>query len=85
MSHHFYCKYCGSKAPSVESLTQHVCHRYPTGANKGNHVLYDGNEKTDYKCRFCGHHANSIASLTAQHCVNHPNEKNKGNHDPAVK
>lgn len=84
MSHHVYCKYCGAKSSSEAELVTHICHRYPTGANKGNHALYYGTEKSEYKCRFCGHHANSISNLTAKQCVNHPNGKNKGNHDPAA-
>jgi hypothetical protein len=30
----YYCKYCGTKAPSIASLVAAPCFRHPAGANK---------------------------------------------------
>ncbi len=79
----FYCKYCGSKASSVSSLTGSSCSRHPLGSNKGKHTLYEGSEKSQYTCKYCGNKASSIASLTGSSCSRHPNGSNKGKHEPA--
>ncbi len=42
---HFYCKYCGHKTTSVNSLTASLCQRHPDGPAKGRHALYEGGEK----------------------------------------
>ena len=42
---HFYCKYCGHKTTSVNSLTVSLCQRYPNGTGNGCHALYEGGEK----------------------------------------
>ena len=47
----YYCKYCGTKAPSIASLTASPCFRHPAGANKGKHALYEGAEKPKYVFR----------------------------------
>jgi len=31
------CKYCGTKATSISSLTASYCVRHPKGTNKGHH------------------------------------------------
>lgn len=80
----FYCKYCGTKASSIASLTAINCSRHPLGANKGKHVLYEGSEKSQYACKYCGTKASSISSLTAINCTRHPNGSNKGKHEPAM-
>jgi hypothetical protein len=41
----YYCKYCGTKASSIASLTASICLGHPNGANKGKHALYEGDEK----------------------------------------
>jgi len=79
----FYCKYCGSKASSVASLTGSSCSRHPLGSNKGKHTLFEGSEKSQYTCKYCGSKASSIASLTGSSCSRHPNGSNKGKHEPA--
>ena len=42
---HFYCKYCGHKTTSVNSLTASLCQRHPNGNGKWCHALYEGGEK----------------------------------------
>ena len=42
---HFYCKYCGHKTTSVNSLTVSLCQRHPNGPGKGRHALYEGGEE----------------------------------------
>lgn len=80
----FYCKYCGRKATSVQSLTSSSCLRHPNGPSKGRHALYEGAEKTSYQCKFCGKKSTDIQSLTASKCLRHPNGVAKGNHEPAL-
>jgi hypothetical protein len=80
----FYCEYCGTKAPSVSSLTTGSCRNHPAGSHKGKHKLYEGSEKTQYVCKFCGTKSPSISSLTTSSCRNHPNGSHKGKHSPAL-
>jgi len=80
----YYCKYCGTKAPSIASLTVNTCPRHPSGPNKGKHVLYEGTEKAKYECKHCGSSASSISSLTVNTCPRHPLGANKGKHEPAI-
>ena len=35
---HYYCKYCGHKTTSVNSLTASLCQRHPDGPAKGRHA-----------------------------------------------
>ena len=42
---HYYCKYCGHKTTSVNSLAASLCQRHPNGPGKGRHALYEGGEK----------------------------------------
>lgn len=78
----YYCKYCGSKASSISSLTSGSCPKHPNGWCKGNHEPYQGNEKKNYYCEYCGAKASSISSLTSGSCPKHPNGWCKGNHSP---
>ena len=80
----FYCKFCGHKASNVSNLTSSGCPRHPNGGNRGNHVLYEGPEKSQYYCRYCGHKASSISSLVSSGCSKHPNGPNRGRHEPAL-
>jgi hypothetical protein len=80
----YYCKFCGSKASSVASLTSAFCIRHPSGPHKGRHALYEGGEKSEYTCKNCGTRASSLASLTSGFCLRHPDGTNKGKHQPAV-
>ena len=80
----FYCKYCGTKASSVSSLTSGSCSKHPSGIHKGRHTLYEGSEKTQYTCKYCGTKGSSIASLTTSDCGKHPNGIHKGRHEPAM-
>jgi hypothetical protein len=72
----FYCKHCGTKHPSVASLTNSSCSRSPTKK----HELYEGAEKSQYTCKFCGAKHPSIMSLTASSCSKSPTKK----HSPAL-
>jgi DNA-directed RNA polymerase subunit RPC12/RpoP len=80
----YYCKYCGSKASSVSSLTSASCLRHPNGANKGKHALYEGDEKSQYTCKNCGQKFSSLTGLTGASCLRHPDGANKGKHEPAL-
>lgn len=80
----YYCKHCGYKASSVSSLTSSSCLRHPTGAHKGKHALYEGDEKSKYTCKHCGRDASSLSSLTSGICLRHPDGPNKGKHQPAL-
>lgn len=81
---HVYCRYCGTKASKISSLTASTCYRHPHGAHKHKHAPYEGSEKTRYECKFCGTPASSIASLTASSCYRHPKGAHKGGHEPAM-
>lgn len=84
MSQNYFCKYCGSKASNISTLTNGSCSRHPNGANKGKHTLYQGTEKTQYSCQYCGTKASTISNLTIGTCVRHPLGSNKGHHEPAL-
>lgn len=81
---HFYCKYCGHKTTSVNSLTASLCQRHPNGPAKGRHALYEGGERESYVCKYCGLKSTSIASLTSSKCQRHPNGPAKGRHEPTL-
>jgi len=81
---HYYCKYCGHKTTSVNSLTSSPCQRHPSGPGKGHHALYEGGEKESYVCKYCGLKSTSIASLTSSKCQRHPNGPQNGRHAPAL-
>ena len=80
----FYCENCGTSQSSISSLTASKCSRHPNGSNKGQHVLYQGAEKSQYFCKYCGVKQSSISSLTASKCPRHPDGSNKGHHSPAL-
>jgi DNA-directed RNA polymerase subunit RPC12/RpoP len=80
----YYCKNCGTKNTSLQSLTGSSCVRHPLGANKGKHELYEGGEKPKYQCKYCGTSNSSLSSLTGSSCVRHPSGANKGKHSPAL-
>ena len=80
----YYCKYCGAKAASINTLTGTTCPRHPNGPNKGKHALYQGDEKAKYECQYCGTSASSIVTLTGTPCPRHPSGVNKGRHEPAL-
>ncbi|MCX7910868.1 MAG: hypothetical protein N2505_04730 [Endomicrobia bacterium] len=75
----YYCKYCGTFASTVSSLTSGTCPRNPVKG--GRHVLYEGSEKSQYVCKYCGTKGSSISSLTSGTCPRHPA---KGKHEPAL-
>ncbi len=81
---YFFCKYCGMKFGSVQSLTASLCQRHPNGPGKGRHALYEGTEKQTYTCKYCGRQSNDLRSLTGNKCQRHPNGPAKGNHSPAL-
>lgn len=80
----YYCKYCGQKFSSVNSLTSHSCPRHPNGMFKGKHELYEGSEKSKYTCKYCGQSFSSISSMTSHSCPRHPDGTFKGKHSPAL-
>ena len=80
----YYCKYCGQRYNSINSLTANNCGRHPDGAYKGRHALYEGEEKSQYTCKYCGQRYNSISSMTANNCARHPDGSYKGKHSPAL-
>ena len=80
----YYCKYCGTKASTVSSLTAGFCQRHPDGPCRGKHALYEGAEKSQYTCKYCGVKAPSMSSLTAGLCQRHPDGASKGKHAPAL-
>ncbi len=80
----FYCKYCGTKASTVASLTANACQRHPAGPGRGKHALYEGAEQARYTCKYCGHKETSLSSLTANYCQRHPDGPSKGKHSPAA-
>ena len=81
---HYFCKYCGYKTTSVNSLTASQCQRHPDGPGKGRHALYEGEEKPTYTCKYCGLKSSSIASLTSSKCQRHPEGPQKGRHAHAL-
>lgn len=80
----YYCKHCGHKAASIQTLTANKCLWHPSGAFAGRHVLYEGSEKSEYECKFCGRKAKTIQTLTANKCLRHPEGAFKGPHAPAL-
>lgn len=51
----YYCQYCGKDYKDVFTLTRCKCPGHPDGVFKGNHVLYEAEEKPVYTCKICGH------------------------------
>lgn len=80
----YYCKNCGTKYSSISSMTNNSCTKHPNGTNKGQHELYEGNEKSKYTCEFCGIKYTSISSMTNNRCAKHPNGTNKEQHSPTL-
>jgi DNA-directed RNA polymerase subunit RPC12/RpoP len=80
----YYCKNCGIKFTSIQSLTANHCIRHHLGPNKGNHELYQGSEKSKYQCQYCGNSYSSLIDLTANLCMRHPSGPNRGKHSPAL-
>ncbi|MGL4985988.1 MAG: hypothetical protein ACRC5H_02475 [Treponemataceae bacterium] len=84
MAQNFYCEYCGTKYPSLISLTSGSCNRHPSGIYRGKHKFYEGGEKPEYSCKYCGEKHSSIASLTSASCNRHPAGIYRGKHAPAL-
>ena len=80
----FYCVNCGKDFSSVRSLTMSPCQQHPLGSFKGNHILYEGSEKSTYTCKYCGKQFSTIRNMTWSPCLNHPKGAFKGNHSPAL-
>ena len=72
----FYCKHCGIKHSSVQSLTNNSCSRSPTKR----HELYEGSEKSQYTCKHCGIKHSTLQSLLNNSCSRSPTKK----HVPAL-
>lgn len=80
----YYCEYCGTKRKSESSIVSITCLSHPSGPNRGNHKLYEGEEKSKYACKYCGKDSSSIAKLITGACRKHPEGANKGKHAPAL-
>lgn len=80
----FFCANCGKEYASVGSLIMAPCQMHPLGSCKGNHILYEGSEKSQYTCKYCGKKYSSIRSMSWTPCQFHPKGKYKGNHSPAL-
>lgn len=68
----YYCKWCGSSASSVSSLTSGSCSKNPVGRK---HEPYEGEEKKFYFCKYCGTRGSSISSLTSGSCSKSPTKR----------
>ncbi len=75
----YYCKYCGTSADSIRTLTSVSCTRNPVKG--GRHETYEGSEKKQYVCKYCGLSASAISTLTSTKCSRNPK---KGHHEPAL-
>lgn len=84
MSHKYFCRFCGTNASSIASLTNGKCMRHPEGSFSGRHELYEDAEKSTYHCKYCGTSARTIAALTTGRCIKHPDGSAKGHHQPAL-
>ena len=81
---YYYCKHCGQRFTSVQTMTAMNCPRHPAGAYRGRHTLYEGSEKSRYTCKFCGQSFTSLQIMTAMKCYRHPAGAYKGKHEPAL-
>jgi len=72
----FFCMYCGSTYSSISTMTSFSCRKSPTG----NHVPYEGSEKSKYICKYCGSSYSSISTMTSFSCKKSPT----GNHVPMI-
>ena len=80
----FYCVNCGKDFASVRDMIMSPCQKHPLGSFKGNHILYEGSEKSQYTCKYCGKKFSSIRNMTWSPCQYHPKGAFKGNHSPAL-
>jgi DNA-directed RNA polymerase subunit RPC12/RpoP len=76
MAENYYCKWCGTKFPSVFTLTNASCPKSPSKK----HELYEGGEKSQYVCKCCGTKFPSIFALTSASCSKSPSKR----HEPAL-
>ena len=76
----YYCEYCGHKFPTARMLAMVSCLRHPNGSHRGNHKLYEGNEKPEYTCKYCGRKFKSMLQMCSAPCFFHPDGANKGTH-----
>ncbi len=72
----YYCKICGHRESSVDSLIRGYCQNSRTGK----HILYEGGEKSEYTCKICGHRERSLDSLVYGYCQH----SRTGKHQPAL-
>ena len=77
----YYCQYCGKDYKDVFTLTRCKCPGHPDGVFKGNHVLYEAEEKPVYTCKICGHKEKTIKALVMKKCPRSPMGTFKGNHE----
>ena len=73
----YVCKYCGTEADSISSLTRWRgdCSYSPTGK----HQPFEGSTDGGVVCKYCGTKADSISSLTCWRgdCSNSPTGKHQ--------
>lgn len=77
----YYCQYCGKDYKDVFTLTRCKCPRHPDGVFKGNHALYEAEEKPVYTCKLCGHKEKTIKALVMKKCPRSTLGTFKGNHE----
>ena len=77
----YYCQYCGKDFKDITSLTRSKCPYHPDGILKGNHILYEAEEKSIYTCKNCGHKEKTIKSLVIKKCPGSPKGIFKGDHE----
>ena len=64
-----YCRYCGTAAFSVESLSKETCPRHPNGPYAGFHVAFPPEKRGGYVCGLCGKANKSLVSLLEGYCL----------------
>ena len=74
----YYCKNCGAKYPTVQSMSCGICHKNPEGGKR--HELYEGSEKREYVCKNCGAKYPTLASMSSGIC--HRNPEGGKRHEP---
>jgi len=66
----YYCKCCGLKSSSVQSLVGNNCPKSPSRK----HELYEGSEKSVYACKYCGITKPNIQALVGNPCSKSPSK-----------
>ena len=64
-----YCRYCGTAAYSVKSLSKDTCPRHPNGPYGGYHVAFPPEKRGGYVCGICGEANRSLVKLLDGCCL----------------